>query len=442
MGEDRKRKKVQLKSGTYRLNLLVLGNDINPFESDEDFLSQWENNAIGFIDDLIPQRNEALTQYHELLYKFNSFSEIFTIYRYIGVDNFEEFYQALLKGKYIEKFKGIGIYWAWDWEIDFESLESTEGTYLVRLMGKINKDDVDWKETLLANTHPEFSLEREITLIEGSVIIIDELEFSELSDVIYYYSTFPESYSLPNIEIVAKIGNKRRNLNNLNHLQINPKKELTEEEKFYEEFFETEESWAWDFYKLEISKLNEFDYPFLFELFLDDWKTNSHDTIIDRFDFYCKDQSNIDCLKTTEKRLLNDIKTFYNSFIDRNSYINKFEIYRVIGIEEDEIDVFIKKIQKGKLLKGKKGLGTSWSNYKENAIDFSTREVTGKIILMTAIVKDSDINWAYTILLNSNLSIGEEECEFSLKNNIKIDLKKIEILDENKTIAIDQYLPV
>jgi hypothetical protein len=225
-------------------------------------------------------------------------------------------------------------------------------------------------------------------------------------------------------------------------------------EQFFDKFFEKEDNWDWTFINLECNDLTELKGKMYFNLFLVDWKEYSHDSIMDDFNFFCDidegeeydKEELIDCLKETEHSVINRAEGIYYEIIDRFEYKEQIQIYRVIGLDKDETIEFVEKVNKQEIMKGYKGLGISWSWDKETCISYgkSNVGVLGKkvqYILLTGIVKSNEVDWSNTLVLNTNLAIGEDEKEIRIKKKGFIRLMEIEILNTNEKYNVDVILP-
>lgn len=76
----------------------------------------------------------------------------------------------------IEDINYLGIYWSYDPDTaESHNAPSRTNKLSVLFAGEVLEEDVDWISTVVANIHPEFADEQEITLYPGVEVIINDI---------------------------------------------------------------------------------------------------------------------------------------------------------------------------------------------------------------------------------------------------------------------------
>jgi hypothetical protein len=115
---------------------------------------------------------------------------------------------------------------------------------------------------------------------------------------------------------------------------------------------------------------------------------------------------------------------------------NGLIIYRCISIAN--IDEFIKKLEKGKYLKGYKGIGIFWAwNEKKAECHWGKG---GNYVTIVATVSISSIDFPRTVYLNLNPALGEDEAEIRLKEHATVKILRID--DKNDQVIKDFETPL
>lgn len=184
------------------------GRDIKPFNSFKEFKNEWLKNqmnvedVVNYVETLLKkdlndpsfeklikeadkEELEIINDYFEDLERkydarllfINDFPNKINVFRDITVDNPRKFIENLKKGKYAEGYKGLGVYWSYD-----EHSTDTywgEKTETITIKAIIDKNKVDWKETIIQNLSYGEE-EAEIYIAKGTelkvieIIILDE----------------------------------------------------------------------------------------------------------------------------------------------------------------------------------------------------------------------------------------------------------------------------
>lgn len=140
--------------------------------------------------------------YRKLIKKYILHSkQLFKVYRYLGIDNLDYFLVNL-------KNLGLGVHWTLD--LDFAyiyGLERKYGKTSLIFTALVEKEDVDWKQTIVQNTLLWLGeKEMEITLRKGSEIqIISILEVRE--DGIDKEININKCFGKSSIKLIVNISN-------------------------------------------------------------------------------------------------------------------------------------------------------------------------------------------------------------------------------------------
>lgn len=111
----------------------------------------------------------------------------------------------------------------------------------------------------------------------------------------------------------------------------------------------------------------------------------------------------------------------------------KLKIYRKITLES--VPKFLYYLNKGKPIRGYKGIGVFWSWDKNQAeAHWGHGKYSKKLILIEGLVSLNDINYKATALKNLNPSLGEEEAEIEVKENAAITIVKVHSKEHNQDI--------
>jgi len=111
----------------------------------------------------------------------------------------------------------------------------------------------------------------------------------------------------------------------------------------------------------------------------------------------------------------------------------KLKIYRKITLES--VPKFLYYLNKGKPIKGYKGIGVFWSWDKDQAeAHWGHGKYSKKLILIEGLVGINDINYEATARKNLNPSLGEEEAEIEVKENAAITIVKVHSKDHNQDV--------
>jgi len=114
-------------------------------------------------------KEDIIGTYEDIMDVFEDFNDIFIVYRMITIKDFNDL-----------NCEEIGKYWSWDknrveahWRKDFG-----KETKSILITGLVSKKDVNWRDTILLNTHPYLGEEEaEIRMNENKIpIIITEIE--------------------------------------------------------------------------------------------------------------------------------------------------------------------------------------------------------------------------------------------------------------------------
>jgi hypothetical protein len=110
-------------------------------------------------------------------------------YRCIGVEDVEEFVEALKKGEYLEGYEGVGIFFSWNQ--DAAECHWGEGSETVTVKALIPYTSIDIKRTARANMSLSSFEEEEITLKAGAKILVDEILSEDNKKLLYGIPPFP-----------------------------------------------------------------------------------------------------------------------------------------------------------------------------------------------------------------------------------------------------------
>jgi len=102
----------------------------------------------------------------------------------------------------------------------------------------------------------------------------------------------------------------------------------------------------------------------------------------------------------------------------------KLKIYRKITLES--VPKFLYYLNKGKPIKGFKGIGVFWSWDKDQAeAHWGHGKYAKKLVLIEGLVGINDIEYESTASKNLNPSLGEEEAEIEVNENAAITIVKV-----------------
>lgn len=160
----------------------------------DEFKKEWLKQNYDFIESSVEKEkikefqsallSQAIDDYYNLLEDFSYFPDPFKIFRAITIKDFDKFFEYLEKGEYLKDYEGLGIYWTWD-EYSATPIWASRGegekAENIRITALINKDEVDWWNTILLNTDSSIGEEeKEIRLFKNSEIEIIEIEREEI----------------------------------------------------------------------------------------------------------------------------------------------------------------------------------------------------------------------------------------------------------------------
>jgi len=113
-------------------------------------------------------------------FSFVTEAERIKVYRAISIDNLDRFLDLAKKGNfsYYGQGSGIGKYWTYKKTMAQPYWGDGKGKTVI-LTGIVNVDEIDIKQTIMANLDLEWYFEKEITLKEGSPIKIINIEYLE-----------------------------------------------------------------------------------------------------------------------------------------------------------------------------------------------------------------------------------------------------------------------
>lgn len=143
----------------------------NNLEEDSDELNKWikeelKNKARNWFDD----RWDDLV---ENMWDFD-YGNTIRIYRMITVDNVDLFINNLKQGKYLKRFKGLGIFWSWD--KNKAEAHWSEGSTELLIEADINVQSIDIESSLLKNFNHSLGLEEaEIEVFAQSDIFVSNV---------------------------------------------------------------------------------------------------------------------------------------------------------------------------------------------------------------------------------------------------------------------------
>jgi hypothetical protein len=183
-----------------------------------DFLYDWDISNQGFVELIVESemddgltrkealkkaREEGLKFYKWVLYffavtlpKLSPDDDHFIIFRGLHLrDKQDEFINSLTQGRLIGDYTNLGTSWSFNPDRIRDMVGGLESD--IRLITKIHKKDVDWKNTLLLNTDSTFGMgdigtesENEIRLLEHiklPILAVEKIDW--LKDEYMYRST-------------------------------------------------------------------------------------------------------------------------------------------------------------------------------------------------------------------------------------------------------------
>lgn len=104
------------------------------------------------------------------------------ITRCIGVDDAEEFVEALKEGRTIQDYKGLGIYWSWD--KSKADCHWGQGSDHITVHGFVDVGDINYWHTAVMNLHPSMGEdEAEIRIVEGADLMVLSVEDSKGNEI-------------------------------------------------------------------------------------------------------------------------------------------------------------------------------------------------------------------------------------------------------------------
>lgn len=113
-------------------------------------------------------------------------------------------------------------------------------------------------------------------------------------------------------------------------------------------------------------------------------------------------------------------------------------VYRCMTVAK--LKDFLSKLEKGKYLKGYKGIGVFWAWSKQKA-ECHWGKAGGETVMVTAVAPVSSIDFPRTVWLNLNPILGADEAEIRLKDHSTVKILKIEkgsevVKDFEKPLAV------
>lgn len=191
----------------------------NRFDMDDEFIKKWlddnpddcENELEYYIDDILKEDDEEddedaddedvrnsqgfIDYIYEILYdNYSNFS--YSIETLMDSQGNLKIYRVMTDKKewesHIRQYgKHLGVYWSW--EKDGADDYNGKGGSKILLTAEINNKYIDWDSTYLANIHPNYYEEKEITLIKGTKIKLlnvnidgRDIDMTPFKDRIFY----------------------------------------------------------------------------------------------------------------------------------------------------------------------------------------------------------------------------------------------------------------
>lgn len=113
---------------------------------------------------------------------FSEYEDEIHVARVMALPDYDAFMSRFKNGELMPGYTGIGQSWSWDDAIYTDALDGYDkkvamGWTPIQLRGTVDKEDVDWKETLMSNTRINWGDdEREIFVRSGRPVHIHESE--------------------------------------------------------------------------------------------------------------------------------------------------------------------------------------------------------------------------------------------------------------------------